>query len=103
MSDNFDHELQELKREIQELKEQLSKTGQSGQQDLKDFGGRLINQREDMLRSSLDKAKQPVEKAGDYSKNLIEAGEKKIEEKPLVSILAAFGIGWLVARLMERK
>jgi len=56
-----------------------------------------------MLRSSLDKAKQPVEKAGDYSKNLIEAGEKKIEEKPLVSILAAFGIGWLVARLMERK
>ena len=80
MSDNFDHELQELKREIQELKEQLSKTGQSGQQDLKDFGGRLINQIEDMLRSSLDKAKQPVEKAGDYSKNLIEAGEENRRE-----------------------
>ncbi|MDD3853512.1 MAG: hypothetical protein PHD40_07645 [Syntrophomonadaceae bacterium] len=103
MSDNFDRELQELKLEIQELKEQLSRTGQGGQQDLKDFGSRLINQVEDMLRDSLEKARQPIEKAGDYSRNLIETGEKKIEEKPLVSILAAFGVGLLVARLLERK
>lgn len=103
MSESFEKEMQELKNEIQELKEQFARTGQSGQQELKDFGGRLINQVDELLRSTLEKAKQPVEKAGDYSKNLIEAGERKIEEKPLVSILAAFGIGLLVARLLERK
>ncbi len=103
MSEEFTRELQELQREIQELKDQLAGYEQRESRDKADINGQLMEQLEEVLRSTVNKVKKPAGKVGDYSKDIIEAGEKKIEENPLVSILIAFGLGWLASSLMERK
>jgi len=103
MSESMELELQQIKQEIQDLKAQLAGTTASGEDDLKELGGRLIDRLEQTLRSSLERIKEPVEKAGDFSKEVLQTGQQKIEEQPLLGILAAFGLGMLVARLWERK
>lgn len=105
VSEALAKEVEELKQQIEELKTQIRMIS-SDEDDLDSLGARLADRLEETLRSTVDSAvekmKQNRERIKEHSQELIESAEKKAAERPHLSILMAFGLGLLTARLLRR-
>jgi ElaB/YqjD/DUF883 family membrane-anchored ribosome-binding protein len=57
----------------------------------------------DFMEAGKEEVSATTEKAGSEVKKGVEAVEKAIGEKPLLTLLSALAIGFLVGKLLDRK
>ena len=101
-SDKTSDDLDKLKDDIEALRADLSsltKTikgmGSSAVEDVQALGAEKL----DELRAEIERASGQVRRQGEAS---IAEIEQTVQERPLFSLLAAFGAGMLISRLLDR-
>jgi ElaB/YqjD/DUF883 family membrane-anchored ribosome-binding protein len=91
MATTTDKELQQLKAEFANLREELSTIGETV--------GRIAS-------SASEEGQQRVRSAADRTRQKAKAQwsafEHEVEERPMTSIAAALGIGFILGRLLDR-
>ncbi|NBD96264.1 MAG: DUF883 family protein [Gammaproteobacteria bacterium] len=91
MATATDKEVQELRNEIAALKEELSNIG---------------NTVSNIARSATDEGRERVRAAAEHSREQARqtwgAFEREVEERPMTSIAAALGIGFILGKLLDR-
>jgi ElaB/YqjD/DUF883 family membrane-anchored ribosome-binding protein len=91
MATATDKEVQELKDEIAALKKELSNIG---------------NTVSSLAHTATDEGKERVRAAAEHSRDRARqtwgAFEKEVEERPMTSIAAALGIGFILGKLLDR-
>ncbi|WP_376696243.1 ElaB/YgaM/YqjD family protein [Wenzhouxiangella sp. EGI_FJ10305] len=91
MATAMDKELEELKAEYSALKKELS--------DMSKTVSRLA-------QSATDEGRDRIRAAADQSREQVHqswsAFEKEVEERPMTSIAAALGIGFILGKLLSR-
>lgn len=100
----------ELKREMEALRADLAKLRE-------DFGGVADALKEaghkkadgvreglaDLLHSVREELRSVLDQGKDKGKKSVEAVENQIEQRPLTSLLTAFGVGFVLAKLLDRR
>ncbi|MER3484410.1 MAG: hypothetical protein C4332_15985 [Meiothermus sp.] len=74
------------------LKGAASSTAKSVTESLLSGGGQVANQAKDVLHTARDKG-------GELTANL----EERVMERPLMSVLVAFGLGLVLSRMLDRR
>jgi ElaB/YqjD/DUF883 family membrane-anchored ribosome-binding protein len=91
MATATDKELQELKNEFATLKSEISEIG--------DTVSRLA-------RTATDEGRERIRRVADQGRDQARetwgAVEREIEERPMTSIAAALGIGFILGKLLDR-
>lgn len=91
MASATDKELQELREEFSALKSELSEIGKTVSQ---------------LARTATDEGRDRIRAAADQSREQARqtwgAFEKEVEERPMTSIAAALGIGFILGKLLDR-
>lgn len=98
-------EIQELKAELVELRQQIQQDTASEAEEKKEMETTLLKTVEQAIINSFEKVKQPLDKAGEAAQSAAEFGRnavEKAEERPILSMLAAFGLGMIIAKLFGR-
>ena len=57
----------------------------------------------DFIQAGKEEVSATKEKAGSEVKNAVKTVERTIEEKPLISLVSALAIGFLMGKLLDRK
>lgn len=89
-------EMENLKAELAKLRADLSGVAQA----LKSTGAAEAAELKASIKEALAHAYEEVR---DKGKKSVEAVEHQVTEHPIIAILAAFGAGFLVAKLLDRK
>lgn len=91
MATATDREFQELKDEFSALRSELSEIGKTVSK---------------LARTATDEGRDRIRAAADHSRDQARqtwgAFEKEIEERPMTSIAAALGIGFILGKLLDR-
>ncbi|GGB42211.1 DUF883 family protein [Tistrella bauzanensis] len=98
-----DKEMEVLKADLAALRADLAKaTRQSGR--AAGVGAEALSEKasEEMerLRGEVDRL---MHVAGERGRGAVRAAESTIEEKPLTSVLVAFGVGLVIGKLLDRR
>jgi len=91
MATNTEHDITQLKQDVASLKADLSSIANS----LKKEAG-------ERARHGYERVREAGEHAADYARSGAHAVEHQIEERPMVSVLSAFGIGFVIGKLLDR-
>lgn len=86
-----EHDISQLKADIAALKSDISSLTDS----LRDEAGSRARQGYAKARRAGHNARKQAEKG-------VDAVEEQIEEYPFVSVLSAFGIGFVIGKLLDR-
>lgn len=57
----------------------------------------------DVAQKPLAKGEEVLEKVGEKGKECVDKGVETAKQHPLMTLLAAFGLGFLVVKLLKRK
>lgn len=100
----------DLQKDLETVKEDLAKLRSDiaeVTQKLIDMGrseaGSARNRIETEARNLVQELRQTLNETGDRGRKTVESVEQLLTEKPLVSLLAAFGLGLLFGKLLERR
>ncbi len=89
---------------LKEDYERLRKDFQALRSHLKEMGGRRIDQAGSRGREQVDEIEEMLRELGSDLRGRGELGQAKLEqtiqERPLMSLLAAFGVGMLISQLL---
>jgi len=91
MATATDKEIQELRSELAELKDEFAEIGQT----MRRIANSAKDEGKERLRSVADRSR-------DQASQTWGAFEKEVEERPMTSLAAAFGIGLLLGKLLDR-
>lgn len=98
-SDRLHHDLESLKKSFGQMREDVTKllgyvleTGKDGAGVVKARASSALDDVKDCVGEFKDRGAESVEQLG-----------KKIEENPLASTAIAFGIGFVLARLLSKR
>ena len=91
MATATEKELQQLKAEFASLKEELANIG--------DTVGRIASS---ATESGQERVRSAAKKTQRQAQDRWQALESEIEERPMTSVAAALGIGFLLGRLLDR-
>lgn len=91
MATNVEKDVEELRKEFSELKSDVSKLTDT----LKKLYG-------DTATEGRTRARQAAEHSRERARETVGAFEEEIGERPLTSIAAAFGIGFIIGKLLDR-
>lgn len=91
MATNTEQDISQLKDDMAKLKA-----------DLASIASTLKKEAGDRARHGYDRVREAGEHAADYARSGAHAVEHQIEERPLVSVLSAFGIGFVIGKLLDR-
>lgn len=94
--ENLRDDLRTLRGDIAELTNGLVNAGQSSVHDLNERLQREVRHRASQARNVFHEARERGEHA-------VDATRHQIEERPLVSVAGAFGLGMVVGMLMNRR
>ena len=102
-TDKASDDVSDLKDDIEKLRADLS----SLTKHMKELGGSAVadarkagEEKVDDLLGELDRTAQQLKRQGEAS---VAEVESTIRERPLLSLIAAFGVGMLITRLLERR
>lgn len=99
----LDKELEALRADMAKLRGDVAGLADA----VKDAGQRRVDgAREslaEMVTALRDEVRGAFDVARDRSKKSVETVEHTIEEKPLLSLLTAFGVGVLLGKLLDRR
>ncbi len=90
MSATTDKDIEDLKAQIDDLRNDLSGIADA----LKKLSGSAVDE-------GTDRVRRASEKARDKARDTIGAFESEIEERPLTSVATAFGIGFILGKLLD--
>lgn len=65
-----------------------------------DFGYELLK---DAAQKPIEKGEEAIEKIGEKGKDALDKGVETAKQHPFMTLLAAFGLGFLVVKLLKRK
>lgn len=106
-AETYHRELEALQEDIRQLRKDLKSImetiGEDGKARLHQAGHRLTGfarDRIDQVRDAAEIAFAKVRKLGRSTKETI---EKQIQEKPVLTLLAAVGVGMLLGKILRRK
>ncbi|MEZ5933545.1 MAG: hypothetical protein R3F54_16650 [Alphaproteobacteria bacterium] len=88
-------DIETLRADLSALTKTMKSVGSSAMADVQTMGADKLEE----LRAEIDRATGHVRRQGEASVAEI---EKAVQERPLMSLLAAFGAGMVLARLMGR-
>lgn len=98
------------KKDVNALKSEVSKLFDdlgSVMQTLSDIGrqqsGEVKKKLENEVNSKIEELRERVDKARDKGKNVVSTVEEQMQENPWMALMAAFGIGFILSRLIDRK
>ncbi|AHF07051.1 hypothetical protein [Desulfitobacterium metallireducens] len=57
----------------------------------------------EVAQKPLAKGEEAIEKIGEKGKEAVDKGVETAKQHPLMTLLAAFGLGFLVVKLLKRK
>lgn len=101
--DEIRAEVQTLKQDIGRLREDLGELLKS----MREEGGRRLGETKLKWRGEtmnrMDQFKDVLESARQYGQKACREAQKRIEQRPIVTLLTAFGIGVLVGRILLRR
>jgi len=102
-SNNVQDELQVLKDDVAKLRSDIT-----GLVDLfKDLGVKKVNETRNTLEDEFDEQREKLRarfnSARERGKGVVDELEEHVNEHPLGSLLTAFGIGYILARLSGGK
>jgi ElaB/YqjD/DUF883 family membrane-anchored ribosome-binding protein len=69
----------------------------------KSEAGSARNRIETEARNLIRELRQTLNETGERGQKTVESVEQFLTEKPLISLLAAFGLGLLFGKLLERR
>lgn len=91
MSATTDKDMEDLKAQVEALRADLAGISES----LKNLGG-------DAASEGRERIRRAAEQARGKARDTIGALESEIEDRPLTSLLTAFGIGFVLGKLLDR-
>ncbi len=102
-SSNVQEEMQVLKDDVAKLRSDIA-----GLVDLfKELGLQKVNEARDTIEGELDEQREKLRamfnSARERGKGTVDDLEQHVTEHPLGSVLTAFGIGYILARLLGGK
>ncbi|HET6725372.1 MAG TPA: hypothetical protein VFH85_05150 [Gammaproteobacteria bacterium] len=71
--------------------------------DIKSLAESIKRQAESQARAGYARAREAGEKVRHQAERGAAAVEEQIEERPLISVLTAFGVGFVLGKLLDRK
>ncbi|HET8551147.1 MAG TPA: hypothetical protein VFM97_01565 [Gammaproteobacteria bacterium] len=71
--------------------------------ELKSLTDTIKREAEHQARAGYEKVREYGEKARHQAKQGAAMVEDQIEERPLISVLTAFGVGFVIGKLLDRK
>lgn len=86
-----DKDVESLKAEIAALKSDVSRLTETAKKTAGDTAAR-----------GRERARQAAEHSRDQAKETVGMVESEISERPITSIAAAFGIGFIIGKLLDR-
>jgi ElaB/YqjD/DUF883 family membrane-anchored ribosome-binding protein len=89
---NHENDINALKGDIDSLKA-----------DLKTLSESIRHQAQSQARAGYAKAREASDKVRHQAQHGIEYAGDQIEERPLISVLTAFGVGFLIGKLLDRR
>lgn len=93
-------DLQQLKADLAEL---LATTKSRGQAKAENLGQDAIHTLHEAIDTLSQRVRAAKENVSDKTRASVEQAEQVIEHYPVVSLLTAFGIGLVVARLFSKN
>jgi ElaB/YqjD/DUF883 family membrane-anchored ribosome-binding protein len=110
MARNLDKELQDVRTDLNRLRGDFDDVKETSKREIENLRGKFEAEARDLLdrlRSGVGEARERsrhfVEEARDRGGHAVETVEETIEDRPFVSVLAAFGIGVLIGTLLGRR
>jgi ElaB/YqjD/DUF883 family membrane-anchored ribosome-binding protein len=94
--DAVKEDLSKLRSDIADLTQKLLDIGKSE-------AGSARDRIETEARTLVRDLRQTLNETGAHGRRTVESVEQLLVEKPVVSLLAAFGMGFLVGKLLERR
>jgi len=94
--DQLKQDLDQLKLDLSELKDHLAEFGSQQAVGIRAQGEAKIM----ALRDEVDRVAGDLQLQG---RETVARVEQAVQERPLTSLLAAFGVGMLLSRLLERR
>jgi len=96
--DDLIKELEQLREENKILRDSL--TDRDGQPDEENGMEKMLRDVSGMIKPAFEQAKENLRPGAD---KVTEALSKQMEENPVPLLIAAFGLGYLFSRSMDRK
>lgn len=94
--DGLKSEIEQLRSDLGSLFEAVLNAGEDKAEDATSSMREELHERWEALRDSIEHAKERGEQA-------VETAQHTIEERPLISVMVAFGVGLLTGKLIGRK
>lgn len=89
-------DIDQLKKDLKKLNETLVGLGREGFEAVQSEGAARL----EALRKEADDIARQLKVKGQVQYDALEA---QVQEKPLLSLLAAFGLGMIISRLVDRR
>lgn len=89
---NYEKEFDQMKDEVQSLRTELKSLAESWKR-----------QAEAQARAGYEKVREAGGRAREQAKAGADALGDQIEERPLISVMTAFGVGFVIGKLLGRR
>lgn len=100
---NLSREMESLKADLTKLREDFAGVTaalkEAGYKKTDDARQGLV----DLMNSLLDELRGAMGQAKDTGKKSVETVGHQIEQRPLTSLFTAFGVGFVIAKLLHRR
>ena len=96
MSDDLGKEMQTLKKDVEKLRDDVTETVKS----LKALGRDKASQARSTVEQELGRA---VDEVRGRSQRAVAVMEHEIDERPMTVLLAAFAVGFVLGKLLDRS
>lgn len=108
--DRFANDIDELKVSFSQLKEDLQKmfddvvgTGRAGARVMGDHANQAYGSVKEQAQYAYDRARKNARDLKDRGADQVDMLGEKIAENPLTAAAIAFGVGFIISRLMSRR
>ena len=98
----LDKELEQLKTDIAKLRTDLSALGEGVRKMSTEAVGATQARVKTAAQDALDEFQNKLNEAKSQGQKAMNDLEREIKENPLISLLVAFGLGFVISKLMDR-
>jgi len=109
-NDRFADDLSELKNSFTQLKSDLHKmfddaigTGKAGARVMGDHANQAYGSAKDQAQFAYEEARKRARDLKDRGADQVDMLGEKIAENPIAAAAVAFGVGFIISRLMSRR
>jgi ElaB/YqjD/DUF883 family membrane-anchored ribosome-binding protein len=91
MANNSEKDIQELRNDIAKLKADFGEVAKT-----------LRHITNEQVSRGREKVRESAERSRDRARETLDSFEHEIEDRPLTSIATAFGVGFILGKLLDR-